>query len=378
MNFDLNNIKRREPLADYPWQSEIDRLLEWLKDKDPSFYAFCFDVVMSAAYIDAASGIEKNIEYCDNIPEGYNAHLGFINLCSPCYINESLWKYQKAIKPQSGSLGKLSSEVILRFIQKLYPQFFEVSVVGGVEFVDAVLQHDSGVFVLAEVKSAPLLTYPFLFNISENNLKELHEPIEITNSQFREVYSGMYLHQMNQVIPLGKVGDQLWPFRSLVAFFIIQENFEFLKKSMEFWHSAKKSYAKKDRKNKNYYLTNACGHPPVIARNRDGWPGKESISDGKTSAGMDRTDDIKKGIYQSLKIGTEVQYLNNIKTAIISNLPAYRHGEDYVYPFVHLLWGDERDCQIFSGVNVLPVKKMRRVFDYLITLEDPLFRELAQ
>ncbi len=40
MNFDLNNIKRREPLADYPWQSKIDQLLEWLKDKILLFMHF--------------------------------------------------------------------------------------------------------------------------------------------------------------------------------------------------------------------------------------------------------------------------------------------------------------------------------------------------
>ncbi len=56
-----------------------------------------------------------------------------------------------------------------------------------------------------------------------------------------------------------------------------------------------------------YYLANASGSPPKIAKDRDGWPKKESISDSKTSAGMDRTDDIKKGIYQSLKIGTNLK-----------------------------------------------------------------------
>ncbi len=151
MSFVLENLQRRSPLADYPWQYEIDRLLHWLKNKDASCRAFCFDLVMSAAYMDAASGIEKFIEQCNNISDDYNAHLGFINLCSPCYTNQSVWQYQKAIKPQSGALGKLSSEVVLRFIQKLYDKFTDVSVVGGVEFVDAVLHHASGAVILAEV-----------------------------------------------------------------------------------------------------------------------------------------------------------------------------------------------------------------------------------
>jgi hypothetical protein len=155
MPFDINNIVGRVPLADYPWRSEVDRLLEWLKDKDSHIHAFCFDLVMSSAYIDATSGMEKSIEQCHGITEDYNAHLGFINLCSPCYINKSKWSFQKAVKPQSGALGKLSSEVILRFVEKLYPQLLEVIAVGGTESADAVLRHKNGLIILAEVKSAP-------------------------------------------------------------------------------------------------------------------------------------------------------------------------------------------------------------------------------
>jgi hypothetical protein len=105
MSFDLTNIRGHEPLFDYPWRSEIDSLLVWLQNKDAHIQAFCFDLVMSAAYIDATSGLEKAIEQCDGIVEKYNAHVGFINLCSPCYVHKSIWSYQKAAKPQSGALG---------------------------------------------------------------------------------------------------------------------------------------------------------------------------------------------------------------------------------------------------------------------------------
>lgn len=91
---------------------------------------------------------------------------------------------------------------------------------------------------------------------------------------------------------------------------------------------------------------------------------------------MDRTDDIKKGIYQALKIGTQAQEWAEVKTAIVSNLPAYRHGAEYVAPFQGMLWGSENDLQNIAGVQALPREKMRRVFDYLITLEDPVLREL--
>ena len=156
----------------------------------------------------------------------------------------------------------------MRFVERLHPQISEVIAIGGTESADALLKHQNGMFILAEVKSAPLLTYPF------------------------------------------------------------------------------------------------------EARMRDGWPKNESVSDSKTSAGMDRTDDIKKGIYQSLKIGTHVKDMPSVRTAIISNLPAYRHGQEYIEPFINMLWGLDEDLQDQDGKRFLPEDKLRRAFDFIITLEE--------
>lgn len=377
MAFEISSITGREPLVDYPWRSEIDRLLDWLLDKEPHTKAFCFDLVMSASYIDATSGIEKSIEQCDGIDANYNAHLGFINLCSPCYMNNETWSYQKAVKPQSGALGKLSSEMILRFIEKLSPQLSEVIAVGGIESADAILKHSDGMVILAEVKSAPLLTYPFLFKIPNSCLKNHHEKITITGSQLRACDSALFLHGVG-TIDLGKVGNSLWPFRPLVNFITDENNMPFIQNCISEWQSAKEAYSNRDRQNKMYYLANASGHPLKIAKDRDGWPKKQSISDSKISAGMDRTDDIKKAIYQSLKIGISIKDNPTIKTAIISNLPAYRHGEEYVDPFVNMLWGFDEDLtEEHDGQTYLLLANLRRVFDFIITLEEPVLRDIT-
>lgn len=249
-------------------------------------------------------------------------------------------------------MGKLSGEVILRFIEKLYPQLSEVIAVGGTESADAVLKHTDGMVILAEVKSAPLLTYPFLFKVPESCMQGPHEKLIITSSQLGVCDSAMFLHGAG-TINLGKVGDKLWPFKPLVDFIVEEENLPFVKKAIAEWLSAKDAYSLKDRQNKMYYLANASGSPPRIAKNRDGWPKKESISDSKTSAGMDRTDDIKKGIYQSLKIGTYIKNNPSVKTAIISNLPAYRHGAEYVQPFVNMLWGLDEDLNEHELLHIL-------------------------
>jgi len=199
-------------------------LLSWLKEQDSSRRAFCFDLIMSATYLDATSGLEKNIEACSNTPADYNAHLGFINLCSPCYSICGKWSYQKAAK--------------------------------------------------------------------------------------------------------------------------------------------------------TYYLANASGNPPKVASEKNSWPKLASISDSKTSAGMDRTDDIKKGIYQSLKIGTQLKSNPEFKTALISNLPAYRHGKEYVVPFINMYWGLEEDIKNIEGTQAIMLEDLRRVFDFIITLEEPILRDI--
>jgi hypothetical protein len=375
MKFDINSLNGREPLIEYPWQNEIDRLLSWLLKKDSYIQAFCFDIIMSAAYIDATSGLERNIESCSNCPSGYNTHLGFINLCSPCYSNTSKWSHQKAVKPQSGALGKLSSEVILRFIEKLYPELIEVLAIGGTSTADAVLKHSNGIIILAEVKSAPLLTYPFIFQVEKGCINGEHEKLTITNSQLRECNSAMYLHN-GQIIELGKVGGHLWPFKPIVDFFINKTDSFVLDTCASQWLEAREAYTNKDRNNRMFYLANASGSPPKVAKERDNWPKRESISDSKTSAGMDRTDDIKKAIYQSLKIGTHIKSDPNIKTAIISNLPAYRHGDEYIAPFINMYWGLEEDLTKIDNISAIKLKDLRRVFDFIITLEEPILRHI--
>lgn len=365
-------ITGHKPLIEYPWACEIDRLLLSLDKPESLFRAFLFDVVMSMAYIDATAGLEKSIECCNNLANGYNAHIGFINLCSPCYENGS-WQYQKAVKPESGALGKLSSEIILKFVEHFSESFESVTVIGGSDYADAVILHKDGTKILAEVKSAPLITYPLLIQIKQFEKLSHHHKISLTSSQLKACHSALYLHN-KAVIPLGKIGSENWPFKAFVDFATDKVNQADLEKCFQTWLSARESYLTKDKNKPIYYLTNACGSPPLEAKNNHGWPQKQVISDSKTSAGMDRTDDIKKGIYQTLKINVKHKHELDCKIAIISNLPAYRHNEDYISPFIPMLWGIESDLQLINDKEVIIRENLRYFFDYIITLDESLFR----
>ena len=359
----------REPLLDYPWSNEISRLLIAYRNKPAHYHAFLFDLIMSLAYVDSTAGLEKSIEFCKNAPDPYNAHIGFINLCGNCHAN-NYWQYQKAAKPQSGVIGKLSSEIILKFIECLYSHFSKVEVLGGTGLADAKLEHIDGTIILAEVKSAPLITFPLLLDVHVGTFDN-HKKANLSNSQVQSFNTALLVFE--NIIPLGKVQTALWPFKPAVDFLIDKQNESVIEQLVTTWQTVKTVYETKDKTNPHYYLTNACGQPPSIAKTECFWPAKEVISDGKTTVGMDRTDDIKKGLYQTLKIGT--QYFNElVKTAIISNLPAIRHKADYVEPIVPILWGHENNLELIDGKQAITRQNLRYVVDYIITLEAPLLR----
>ena len=207
----------REPLADYPWKDELEFLVRWSKTKSNQHKAFMFDLTMSLAYVDATRGVEGEFEYCNSCPGEYNGHLGFINLCSPCYELSGRWQYQKAAKPSSGALGKMSSEIILKFIEILRDDIVDTFAIGGSGVADAYLKMDDGTEVLAEVKSAPLLTFPILVKFNDVNGQN-HSKHNLSTSQFKMLESAIYMHD-GRFIYSGKINSDNWPFKQVVEYF---------------------------------------------------------------------------------------------------------------------------------------------------------------
>jgi hypothetical protein len=370
----INGNVGKAPLESYPWKECADRLIYWAKERSCSHRAFAFDVLMSLAYVDTIPNIQKNFKTFEDLPQPYNIHFGFINLCVPLLLSKQAWHFQKAAKPLSGVIGKLTSEIILRFIEIIFDDFITVKSIGGVGIVDAVLRHRDGRIILCEIKASPLTTFPFLFELDlelQANLEQL------TRIQVGSLNSCLYMHG-DHLLPLGKVNDQLWPFAPAVDYLTKDANSHIVDIYVDTWESIRTAYRNKDRDNLLYYAANASGNPPNIAKEKFGWPAKESISDSKTSAGLDRTDDIKKGIYQAFKLSIESSKAfpqENIKTALISNLPAYRHGEDYITPFSSVYWAEESSFVEENQDKYSCAKQnLKRPFDYIIALDDAFTR----
>jgi len=60
---------------------------------------------------------------------------------------------------------------------------------------------------------------------------------------------------------------------------------------------------------------------------------------------------------------------------LISNLPAYRHGEDYITPFSNIYWAEESSFIEENQDRYSCAKQnLKRPFDYIIALDDAFTR----
>lgn len=156
-----NQIPQRTALQDYPWAQEADVLLAWLKTQASDMYPFIFDVMMSLAYIESTENMANALETCPHTPPPYNSQIVFTNLCACCYQHKpALWQFQKTAKPSSGVLGKISSEMTLKFVECTNSHIAASKIAGGTGTIDAVLLTTSSELIMAEIKSAPWLHTP--------------------------------------------------------------------------------------------------------------------------------------------------------------------------------------------------------------------------
>jgi len=62
---------------------------------------------------------------------------------------------------------------------------------------------------------------------------------------------------------------------------------------------------------------------------------------------------------------------------LISNLPAFRHRQEYVDPFLDMIWGYDKDTIKINSEKYIKRNKLKWVFDYIITLSEPVLRDLT-
>ena len=287
----------------------------------------------------------------------------FTNVCPRCVLHGD-FHYHQSNKPESGAIGTITQRLLCVFLKQLFEkQGTNLQVCSAPEPIDVIIYDESEqIALLAEVKAAPLTTLPLSVYCermteatSDGSSKELpHTSADnpaIMSSVLQLVLpNGDAPNGLYELAPLGTPGTndlKHWFYAQLERLFGVDD--KLFHGYFQFWMRAYQAYNKAEREKSAaldavYWYTNACGQPVPRPPH---WPGRQngtgyaSISDGKSSVGMDRTDDIKKGIYQVLKIATANKPKAGkwrVKTALISNLHAIRHYDEYLLDLQDVMW----------------------------------------
>lgn len=307
------------------------------------------------------------------------------NACSRCLLAGD-FHYHPASKPPSGQIGKTTRRLLCVFLSCLFERNEKnVKVYIASEPVDVIIYDEiKKIVLLAEAKAAPLTVLPLAV------LTEMQTESDTLGQVVPRIHAGtdntaLASTSLNIMLPVARNTSAAgWDMKLLPLPPIAQsnrlnwareqvrrvlvDNKLHLKSYFQFWARAYTSYGneRKDPIDSVFWLTGACGAPKPKPSN---WPEGKTISDAKTSVGMDRTDDIKKATYQVLKIATAAKPKTSyiVKTAIISNIHAVRHYESYLQDFQDVVWTQDPTRLAKKAGELPPDKELYNLIDGILS-----------
>lgn len=323
----------------------------------------------------------------------------FTNTCTRCILNGE-FHFHKANKPGSGTIGGITRKLLGVFLARLFARTDRnLQVLRGAEPIDLIVwDSQNNIVLMAEVKAAPLTTLALAVPCeTQTELSDEGEVINLShgpldNSSLGKSDFHLLLPQLDgvnwkpELISLGirpPTEHQAWIYRQMQRVFSQDE--QLFGRYFRFWERAFAAYSKGEwvkgvAPDPVYWLTNACGQPVPRPQH---WParskgeGFESVSDSKSSMGMDRTDDIKKGIYQVLKIGASAKPNSNVtvKTALLSNIHAVRHYDVYLKDIKDIVWTQTSNQAITKAGELPPEQELYNLFDGIISFTENYARD---
>jgi len=356
------------------------------------YLAASFDLVVAADYYSAIT--HTKWLYCPGaIPDtSPRLYYHFTNCCPP-HVLQKEFVFSPANKPPSGKIGRATSRLLLNFYQQLFEKRGRnEKILKGCEPVDIVIIDESKKMVIfAEIKASPLLTLPLSMPSERLYTEKAGERVplshQITNN------TSLFEKDIQILVPvkssdqwsskyftLGRVSDiqdSEWAQKGILG---LLQNDQFLSDYYKFWFEALRIYPQKEQL-PIFWFTNACGTPspvpPTWAKRRVG-SGYESVSDTKTSVGMDRTDDIKKGIFQTLKLGSLGKPLQTewiFRVALISNIHAARHFDEYLGSMKDIVWTLDAKGNAKKISDLPPEQDIYNLCDGIVALTTTISRD---
>lgn len=346
-----------------------------------------YDLAIAAAYYSCITN--SGWIYCRN-DGNPKLVLPFVNCC-PIHAINGQFVFHKSSKPTSAIIGTATSRVLLLFFQSIFNKTGKkLKVYNASEPADAIiLDNANHNAFFAEIKASPLLTMAIAMGCNEitdtdergNQVSVEHCSTKNTNlfgsDLFvmlpKEAEAGKWKFTY---YPLGKKANKEDVFFSYSGISSLLDDVDFINDYLSYWKTSFNLYCQKDNRSNIFWFTNACGKPAPLP---DDWEGGTTcISDAKTSVGMDRTDDIKKGIYQVLKLGSEGKHVHskwNYKVGIISNIHPARHFTEYIKPIKDLIWTTATEKNIKFAADLPKDTPLYNLFDGILTFTESYIRD---
>ncbi|MCF7708958.1 MAG: hypothetical protein K9N52_08680, partial [Verrucomicrobia bacterium] len=239
-----------------------------------------------------------------------------LNACPGCVL-ANRFVHTKGHKPGSGQIGPTTAQAF----REIVAAYFDLTgktdcfVCSASEPIDlAVVDTKNQVLFIAEVKAAPLFTPPLVRPHSMSSIETQRTmPLNHSLGVARDLHDAavaLFVPSLDTPVEIpieaGAVGNGDHLDRSLSD--AVTSDPTIASSFFRTWSAMWRAYREKDSSNLLYWFCGACGRPTNPG---EGWPReangllKGSISDSKTSVGIDRTDDIKKATFQALKLGVE-------------------------------------------------------------------------
>lgn len=358
--------------------------------------AALFDLCVNALYarnVETAGWVycaDKSEALSNPRFEGDYLYYPFLGACPRCSV-EGRFHRAKPKKPPSDTIGSVNSIVIAALYERVAQasegkaRVLRVPGQGDADLVfveggDGDIQKAEDVCV-AEIKASPLVSYPLA--ISTDTIAEAdpetgerrvldHRESDAAHLSKESVY--LYLPHKDEYIDLGFKSDAPWPLESLAEYASERGG---AAKIAEAWSHLFQLYSnKKLRRSDNaWYLVNSCGSAPKSS-------GGFSISDGKNMPGIDRTDDLKKGTYQVLKMGAALKDRpdKKVRAALVGNVHAVLHDEVYVEDLADVVWTKDGDDDNYIESRddekiVVKTEGMFNLYDGIICITHSRFRD---
>jgi hypothetical protein len=207
--------------------------------------------------------------------------------------------------------------------------------------------------LLGEIKASPLVAFPVGVEQESGNGMHHTWSMESIRGTTWFMYVGAARNGRRKV-PLAVPSGRMWPLPDILS---MAQNPEIVEELLQAWHRHLLGYRLFNSEDpQTRWLRFGCGN--IETRNTEtGQRIQLRVDNTKSLPGIDRTDDIKKGIAQvmlfgRLKKGCQVKA---IKTVLFGNLYAETHHEHYVKPLasLELMWPNEQPVFLFDAIVAL-------------------------